>query len=292
MWNSSAGSAESADRVLDALRGMANVTIHKPCGRAAAIDETMQALAGGADLIVAAGGDGTVNSVVEGLMRSDREAVLGILPLGTGNDLARTLELPLAPDEALEVLLSADAVAIDAVESTSSTGTRWSVNMLTGGNTGRHLERMSDDVKRTWGPFCYVRGVIDVVRDLQTYHVKVVCDGGAPEEFAALNVFLANGRNSGGGLAVSPEAELDDGLLDLVIVRDGEPGEIADLTSEYLLADYLQHELVAFRRAGRLSLVSQPEMPLTADGEEAGNTPLSVHVHRQRLRVLAPRLSG
>jgi diacylglycerol kinase (ATP) len=292
MWNSSAGSAESAGRVLDELRTMSNVAIREPSGRAAAIEETIQAARDGAEAIVAAGGDGTVNSVVEGLMRSDLRPALGILPLGTGNDLARTLGLPLAPEEALRTLLSADVTAIDAVQSTSSTGTRWSANMLTGGNTGRYLRQMSEDSKRQWGPFCYLRGVVDVIRDLQPFRIEIACDHRPAETFEALNVFVANGRNSGGGLRVSPEAELDDGLLDLVIVRDGEAGAIASLTSEYLLSDYLQHELVVFRRAAQLSMTSQPEMPLTADGEEAGCTPLSARVHRRRLRVLAPRRDG
>lgn len=292
MWNSSAGSAEAAGHVLDELRTMSNVAIREPSGRAATIGESLEAARDGAEVIVAAGGDGTVNSVVEGLMRSDHRPALGILPVGTGNDLARTLDLPLVPDEALETLRSAEVRAIDVVQSTSSTGTRWSVNMLTGGNTGRYLQQMSDELKRQWGPFCYLRGVVDVIRDLQTYRIQVACDHGPSETFDALNVFVANGRHSGGGLGVSPEAELDDGLLDLVIVCDGEPGEIAGLTSNYLLSDYLQHELIAFRRVEHLSVTSQPELPLTADGEEAGTTPLSVRVHQQRLRVLVPRRDG
>ena len=182
---------------------MSNVAIRQPAGRSAAIREAMRAARDGVELVVAAGGDGTVNSVVDALMSSDRRPALGILPLGTGNDLARMLGLPLAPDAALDTLRTADVVAIDAVESTSSTETRWFANMLTGGNTGRYLRRMSDEVKRQWGPFCYLRGVVDVVRDLQVYQIRVTCDHGPPETFEALNVFVANGRNSGGGLTRS-----------------------------------------------------------------------------------------
>lgn len=289
MWNPSAGSADESDAIRQQLQSMPEVTICEPGGRDQAIEETIRRARDGAELIVAAGGDGTVSSIVEGIVQSEQTPVLGVLPLGTGNDLARALEVPLALEAALHVLVNGRVVEMDAVQCTSLDGSRWYANMLTGGNTGRYLQHMTDEVKKSWGPLCYLRGVIDVIRDLQVYEIEVTCDDGPPESFSALNVFVANGRFSGGGLDVSPEAALDDGLVDLVIVRDGEAGEIASLTSTYVVADYLQHELVVFRQARHIRLVSTPPLPLTADGDEVGETPLSVEVHPRCLRVLVPQ---
>ena len=288
MWNPSAGSAQSAQDLKSTLGLRDRTIICEPGDRETAIVETVKAVTDGADVVVAAGGDGTVSSVVEGLTQSPRPATLGILPLGTGNDLARSLGISLLPAEAMQTLVSGRPRPLDVVEFTSSTGRRTSANMMTAGNSGRYLQQMTDEIKQRWGPLAYLRGVIDVLNDLQTYSIEVCCDDGPVEKFDALNVFIANGRFSGGGLAVSPEAELDDGQVDLVIIRDGDAGDIASLTSQYWMADYLDHELTVFRRARRLTITADPPLPLTSDGDEVGQTAVTVTVRPQALRVLAP----
>lgn len=288
LWNPSAGSADVADDVREELAELPHVTILEPQGRDEAIEETIRAARDGASLVVAAGGDGTVNSVVAGLMQLEKRPAMGLLPLGSGNDLARSLEIPLEPAEALETLFSQAKRPLDVVEVTSSGGTRTYVNMLTGGNSGRYLHHMTPEIKKLWGPFCYLRGVIDVLRDLQVYQVELACDDDPPERFEALNIFVANGRFSGGGLPVSPPAELDDGYVDIVVVRDGDAGDIAALTSQYVLADYLEHEMIEFRRARQLKITADPPLPLTADGDEIGEPPLSVSVLPNVLQVVVP----
>lgn len=291
IWNASAGSAEQAEPVRAQLGEMSNVSLREPGGHDASVAETAAAVRAGAELIVAAGGDGTLRSVIEGMLQEDPRPPLGILPLGTGNDLARALEIPLAPRPALDVLSSGSITPLDTVRFTSSRGTQSCVNMLTGGNTGKYLRHMTADVKRLWGPLCYLRGVVDVIRDLEVFDIEVTCDGGDSESFETLNIFVANGRFSGGGMLVSPHARPDDGLLDVVIVRNGEPVEIAMLSSRYLFTQFLEHELIEYRRARTLTITSREpgqQMPLTADGDDAGETPLEVTVEPQSLRVVVP----
>lgn len=289
LWNPSAGSAEQARHVRQHLEQLPHVSILEPDGREASIEATARAADQGAELIVAAGGDGTVNSVVTGIVQSEADPVLAVLPVGTGNDLARALEMPLDPLEAVEALSWGTLSSLDVVRATNAEGTHLYANMLTAGNTGRYLHHMTAEMKSLWGPLCYLRGVIDVLRDLQVYRVQVACDDRAAEEFDVLNIFVANGRYSGGGMAVSPRAELHDGKLDVVIVRDGDAIDIASLTTEYVIADYLEHELVEFRRAARVEITADPQMVATADGDEIGATPLSIAVDPQRIRVLLPR---
>jgi diacylglycerol kinase (ATP) len=289
LWNPSAGSAEQSRDVREQLERLPHVSIIEPDGREASIEASVRAARDGAELIVAAGGDGTVNSVVTGVVQSQADPVLAVLPVGTGNDLARALEMPLDPLQAVEALASGTLGRLDVVRATSSEGMHLYANMLTAGNTGRYLHHMTAEMKSLWGPLCYLRGVIDVLRDLQVYRVQIACDDEPAEEFDVLNVFVANGRYSGGGMAVSPRAELHDGKLDVVIVRDGDAVDIASLTTEYVIADYLEHELVEFRRAARVEITAVPELPVTSDGEEIGTTPLSIAIDPQRLRVLLPR---
>lgn len=286
IWNPSAGSRDRSEQVHSRLTSMSNVVIVQPPSR----EETIETAASveSAALIVAAGGDGTVNAVLEGTMARSPRPALGIVPLGSGNDLARSLGIPLDPDDALDVLAAGCRREIDVVRLSAADGCRWYANMLTGGNTGRYLERMTDETKQRWGPLCYLRGVIDVVSDLQVFQVSVQCEDSPPETFEALNLFVANGRMSGGGLVVSPDAKLDDGLADLIVVRDGDPGDIAGLTASYLTAAYLDHDLVEFRRARRIAIEADPPMPLTADGEVIGTTPGVLEIEPRSLVVVAP----
>lgn len=289
IWNPSAGTADRAESVRESLQSLANVRICEPAGREESICETLRAAKSGAELVIAAGGDGTVSTVIEGLMQSRNRPRLGILPVGTGNDLARALEIPLDVEEAYRCLLNPAVVNLDVVQLSSGKGRRCYANMLTGGNTGRYLEHMDAEMKARWGPLCYLRGVIDVLRDLQVYRVQIICDEGPPRRFDALNIFAANGRYSGGGLAVSPGAQLDDGLIDLVVIHDGDPGDIVSLTSSYVVSDYLEHELVTFHRARRITISTVPEMELTADGDAIGHSPVTLSSQPRALQVARPQ---
>ncbi|MCA8995566.1 MAG: YegS/Rv2252/BmrU family lipid kinase [Planctomycetaceae bacterium] len=290
IWNPSAGTSETPEAV--ALRRelelVPDLQIREPGTWEQSVEVVADAVQSGCQLIISAGGDGTVNACVNALMKVDAPVILGVLPLGTGNDLARNLGLPLDLQSASQVLRTGTPHSLDVIHLQTDSCSRWYANMLTGGNTGRYLEQMTDDVKQQWGPFCYLRGVVDVVGDLQRYHVEVCCDDGPPQQVDVLNVFAANGPNTGAGLTVSPHAKLDDGLIDLVIVRDGAPIEIADLTATYLLADFLEHDLVWFQRAKKIKITASPPLELTADGDSVGATPISLTCQRSALMVLRP----
>lgn len=287
IWNPSAGSANGAEDLLRELHSDQRTEIVTPASREESI-EIVQRRGGEFARVIAAGGDGTVNACVTGLVESNCRAALGILPLGSGNDLARSLEIPLDPLAAWELIGgSGHPEAVDVLRYRTASHSGVCVNMLTGGNTGRYLNAMTDEMKKRWGPFCYLRGVVDVLRDMESYNVQLTYPGGGSEMFDIINVFLANGRTSGGGLSVSPEAQLDDGLIDLVIVQEGTPQEIASLAAEYVIASFLEHDLVETRRVSELILSADRPLPLTADGESVGQAPLRVRVLPRAVRIIA-----
>jgi diacylglycerol kinase (ATP) len=161
--------------------------------------------------------------------------------------------------------------------------------MVTAGNTGQYTSLLTDEMKRRWGPFCYMRGALDVLSELSVYDIQLHCDGDPPVQCDALNLFVANGRTSGGGMVVSPDARLDDGLLDLLVIRDGSAFDLASLTVDYLLTDYRKNDLILYRRCRRLTIASTPPLPLSADGDPVDSSSFSLETHPHALLTVRGR---
>lgn len=245
--------------------------------------------------VVAAGGDGTVNGVVNGLAEEGGGPVLGVLPLGTGNDLARSLGIPRDLEDALEALARAGSRPMDLLRITRPVE-RWAANASAGGMSGEVDEALDPEVKEAWGPLAYIRSALEVVADPPVYRVALSGDGGEPWEGEAVNVLVANGRTVAGGIPAAPTALLDDGLLDVVVVKAATLGALAGFASLCILGKHLDHELVVHRRVTSLEVRSDPPMPFNVDGELVGETPLDVALHPRALQVLAgpdaPALGG
>ncbi|WP_437206378.1 diacylglycerol/lipid kinase family protein [Planctomicrobium sp. SH664] len=287
IWHPSTASADRAADILPLLQQDSRFHIIETHDHSE-LERAVERAQRHGNVLVAAGGDGTISAAVQALLRFEQPVPLGVLPLGTGNDFARTLGIPFDSAAAVAALDPERTRWVDVLECRSDSGTRWVTNMITGGNSGKYLEAMNDEMKERWGALAYLRGVVDVLQNMEPFTVRLTCDGQSPETFRVLNLFLANGRMSGGGLQVSPRAEIDDGLADVVLILDGEPVEIASLTADYLLSDYLNHDLIEFRQGRTIRIEGHPPLPLTADGDTIGHTPLDVIVHPQKLRVCTP----
>ena len=160
--------------------------------------------------------------VVNGLREDASAVVLGLIPLGTGNDFARTLELPTQVDEAIALLLAGHTRAIDLVRVTSDE-VRYFVNVSAGGFSGLVDERLTPEMKKTWGPLAYLRGAAAALPDLRAYRTTVSLDNAESLTLSLYNVVIANGRYVGGGTQIAPQASIDDGLLDSFWSRNAHP---------------------------------------------------------------------
>ena len=167
-------------------------------------------------MIVAAGGDGTLNEVVNGIAPWADRIEIGLVPLGTGNDFARTLALPNSIDDCLDILRMGQTRAIDLVRVTSDQ-IRYFVNVSAGGFSGTVNEKLTPEIKQTWGPLAYLRSAAEALPELRAYRTTVVLDEEPPLVVDLYNAIVANGRFVAGGTEVAPEAAVDDGLLDLVL---------------------------------------------------------------------------
>ena len=241
-------------------------------------------------LLLVAGGDGTINDVVNGLGKAGfpESVTLGILPAGTGNDLAATLEIPDNAEQAEEVIRQSRVRTLDVARVRSEgIGERFFVNVATGG-LGAEISSANDEkLKKRWGKLSYLRASLEVARNFEVRELTVYVDGRG-HEVEAVNIAVGNCRYTGGGWPATPKANPEDGLLDLVIIETLGMADLLGLTPAVLAeADYLDNDGVFFVRAKDIRIeTSPPGLEFTADGEVIGNEPAQFSVLPHALKVI------
>jgi diacylglycerol kinase (ATP) len=283
--NPRAGSAGQAEALREALTSHIEMTLYETDRPGHATDLAAEALATGYNLIVAAGGDGTIHEVVNGCASDFARARLGIIPLGTGNDLARTLAIPADPLEALNIVMTGAEHWIDLMQVETSGHATYGINVAAGGFSGQVNEVLTDEMKVTWGPFAYLLGAARVVPDLAGYNTTIAWEDGPVERVEALNIVVANGRTCAGGFQVAPLANPEDGLLDVIIVRYGDVLDLAGVAARLLGGNYLNSDQVMDRRVRSVRIASHPGMWFNVDGELFTNQPITFTALPQALRV-------
>jgi diacylglycerol kinase (ATP) len=266
LLNTNAGGRDRIESLREYLHGK-QWTVREPADADAFETELKRATAEGFDRLVVAGGDGTVHRAVNVLAAVPGAPPLGIIPLGTGNDFARTLDLPLDPLAAADAIETGHVRSLDAIE-VSGDATLTMINAATGGFAGQVTTNLTDERKQSWGPLAYVREAADLAADPPRWSVTVRLDGGRERTYEAFNVVVANGRTSAGGIPIAPKASPEDGRLDVLIVKATEALDRAVIASRILAGDYDREDAVVSRRAKRVEIRCDPAMPFSLDGEE------------------------
>ena len=272
IFNPAAGSARRRDDIRRQLRELQPAALRTTRGKGEAEKWARNARASKACVIIVAGGDGTLNEVVNGLGNSAHKACVGLIPLGTGNDFARTLGLPLSIEENIQIIRSGKTVRIDLVR-VKSKRTRYFVNVSAGGFSGMVDEKITRRIKRTWGPLAYVRGAAAALPNLHAYKTEIVLDDQVRFSAELYNVVVANGRFVAGGLPIAPTADPSDGKLEVVLIPKLGAAEMALLAAEIVLGKHLSSNATIFRQAKKIAVRSRPGMCFNVDGELVGNAP-------------------
>lgn len=247
-----------------------------------------QAVADGAERIVAIGGDGTVQEVVNGLLREEGSSPeLGIVPMGSGNDLARSLDLPRRTEDAWRIALGAATRRIDVARARCGGRERW---FASAGGIGFDAQVAAAMATRSgWqrGAAGYLLTTLSELRRFSNRRIRLTLDDESAEH-AVLFVAIANGAYYGGGMRIAPDASTDDGALDVCVV-----GDISRMTAIRQLPNlyrgtHVNHPAVAVARARRVVIEGGPETFVHLDGEPFGGLPLEVELAASRLAVAAP----
>ena len=241
-----------------------------------------EAAAEGCDLVLTCGGDGSFSQALAGLL--DTGIPAGIIPAGTGNDFARAVGLSLEPAKAAAQIVRGHATHIDllAVQSEASPDEIiWCANIAGVGFDARVCERINRRSRMTGGTLAYLVAVAQEFRVFRRTPVRLHVDE-RNWEGEALLVAFANAQSYGGGMRIAPEASVDDGLMDVIVVKHMPRLDFARSFPRVMKGTHLSHPAVMMLRGREARIETDAPQPALVDGDIQAETPLSVRVEEGR----------
>ena len=253
------------------------------------LPETVRrAVSEGADLVVVGGGDGSVSSVVDFLVES--ETVLGLLPLGTANDFARTLGIPSDVQSACKTIAHGAVVDVDL----GLAGEDYFVNVASVGLGVEVTEALSPRLKKRAGALAYPVAATKAFFSHRPFSATLTFPNGdhPPASFERLlQVAVGNGRFYGGGLAVAPGAAIDDRSLDVYAIELGRPRDMVGVMRYLRSGEFIHQEGVHYYATGAVRVETDPPLPINIDGEIVDRPPETFSLAAGALNVLVPERS-
>jgi YegS/Rv2252/BmrU family lipid kinase len=239
----------------------------------------MRAVREGFDTVVAAGGDGTINEVVNGLAGSS--VALGILPVGTINVFASEIKIPQELLEAWEMILKRETQLIDL----PSCNEHYFVQLAGVGIDAAVVEETTRKAKQWFGPFSYLMTLLRIA-SRPAPHLQLTVDG--INHYEGAFVLVGNGRSYGGSLKIFKNAYFQDGLLDVCLFQKCDHGALLKYSREAFFGAHLNDPEVTYLQCKTLRVESETEVPVEVDGESLGHLPCLFQIGRQKLNVIFP----
>jgi diacylglycerol kinase (ATP) len=253
----------------------------------ARLPEAVQEVLGdGYEFLILGGGDGTVSSVVDFL--ADRGTLLGLLPLGTANDFARTLDIPEDIEEACKLIANGKVVDIDL----GLAGDNFYVNVASVGLSVEATRALSPWLKKSTGPLVYPVAAIRAFLKHEPFSARLTFPEGDHEPVGydrLLQVAVGNGRFYGGGMIVGLESGIDDKTLDIYAIDLGRRRDLIGAVRYLKSGDFIKTDGVHNFRTPRVRLETDPDLPVNIDGEVVTRTPQDFSVAQNALSVLVPQ---
>ena len=248
----------------------------------------------GAELLVAVGGDGTVNEAVSGLLASGQSDLpeLAVLPRGTGTDFIRTFRIPTDLDGALEVALTGQARVIDAGKVAYRTwageeATGYFANVASAGMSGAVAQRANASSKALGGKASFLWATLAVFARWRNTEIAVDVDG-AGRSGLMYDVIVANCEYLAGGMHMCPGADPGDGLLDVLLIGDITKTDLALTLPKVYRGTHLPHPKVEALQGRRVVVSAPTPLPVELDGEQPGTTPATFEVLPGALSLRVP----
>jgi YegS/Rv2252/BmrU family lipid kinase len=238
--------------------------------------------------VVAVGGDGTLNEVVNGLMQRDDRPVLATIPLGTGMDFGRTYGISSRFEEAVRVAAGDATRTIDVGKVEHPRGTRWFANVGSVGLSAAVAQRANGMSKALGGKATFFYALTRVFLEWKNTPISVRLADGTQREAPMHDVIVANGRWHGGAMLLAPDAAPDDGQFDIVLIGDINKRDFVTTAPKIYKGTYLAHPKVELLHSPSLVVEAPERLPIELDGEQVATTPARFEVVPHALRVRVP----
>jgi diacylglycerol kinase (ATP) len=273
-----------------------------------AVQLTKESIQGGYDSIIAVGGDGTINEVLNGFFENDQllrdDVTLGVLEMGTGADFIRSLNMPTRWEEAIPYLKQANPQKVDIGKaifhpvgsksitdrtlgvSGQSTISRYFINICDFGIGGAVVERTNRTTKLFGGKITFLWSILITLLQYKNQEIRYKLDNDEWQTGMFNNFIIANGRYFGGGLNPAPNALLDDGLFDVVFFGDiGRIDATANL-SNLRKGTHLKHPKISVTHAKTIEAAEDNPVYIDMDGELVGILPIQIEILPKKLSLL------
>jgi YegS/Rv2252/BmrU family lipid kinase len=234
------------------------------------------------DLVIIGGGDGTLNAAVDTLVETNLP--LGILPLGTANDLARTLKIPNSLPEASKVIANGKIRRIDLGEVNG----KYFFNVASLGLSVKITQQLTKEVKRRWGIFAYAFTALKVIWESRPFSAEIRLPDQSIK-VKTVQIAIGNGRYYGGGMAVAPDAMIDDQRLDLYSLEIRHWWEIILLLPRMRQGRHINARNVRALQGQEIEIYTRKPRPINTDGEITTYTPAHFRVVPKAVAVFVPR---
>ncbi len=234
--------------------------------------------------IIISGGDGTLNTIINVMLHHNIHLPIGIIPSGTCNDFARSLGIPKTLEKGLDIILSEKKVGVDIGV---INGERYFLNTCAGGLFANVPANTENELKERLGPFAYYLQALSEVVNISSFPLKIRTDDEIIEEDALLFLIL-NGKHGAGFTNVIEQAELTDGMMDILIIKNCSRLELAPLAFKVLNQGLTDDKCIRRLRTKACTIESSHKLLTNIDGEDGLYLPFSVEFINKGLEVFVP----
>lgn len=234
------------------------------------------------DLVIVGGGDGTLNAAIDGIVETNLP--LGILPLGTANDLARTLNIPTDLQAACRVIVAGYRDQIDL----GWVNGKHFFNVASLGLSVQITQKLDKASKRRWGVFAYAVAALKVLSKARPFSAQVRLDGGEPISLKTVQIAVGNGRYYGGGMTVAQDAEIDDHRLDMYSLNIKHWWQMLLILPAMRSGQHTSSRYVTHFCCREVEVNTRRERDINTDGEITSKTPAHFRVIPDAITVFIP----
>jgi diacylglycerol kinase (ATP) len=257
---------------------------HATTGAGDASQAARIAIERGYEVVIAAGGDGTIYEVVNGLADAENRPKLGVIPTGTTNDFARALHIPRSIDAAVDIIAEGHTMPVDI----GKMNEKYFINIAGGGRLTELTYDVPIKLKTALGQLAYYMKGIEMLPSLKATDVTIEYDGKVFE--GEIMLFLVANTNSVGGFEkLAPDASLNDGMFTLLILKKTSLADFIRVASLALRGEHTHDKNVIYVKANRIKVTATNDMMLNLDGEFGGMAPAEFVNQYRHFDVFIPK---